>query len=69
MSNKVENCQCCCSEETDQQKLDMIAEVIEKYKNREGEYTYTAPSLRSRTMDFKEQTDNELKLNSRPPHS
>ncbi|MDJ0305755.1 MULTISPECIES: NADH-quinone oxidoreductase subunit NuoE [Dehalobacter] len=36
MSNKVENCQCCCSEETDQQKLDMIAEVIEKYKNREG---------------------------------
>ncbi|RJE46791.1 MULTISPECIES: NADH-quinone oxidoreductase subunit NuoE [unclassified Dehalobacter] len=36
MSNKVKNCQCCCSEETDQQKLDMIAEVIEKYKNREG---------------------------------
>jgi NADH-quinone oxidoreductase E subunit len=36
MSNKVGNCQCCCSEETDQQKLDMIAEIIEKYKNREG---------------------------------
>ncbi|WP_368294387.1 NADH-quinone oxidoreductase subunit NuoE [Dehalobacter sp. TBBPA1] len=36
MSNKVENCQCCCSEEADQQKLDMIAEVLEKYKNREG---------------------------------
>lgn len=28
--------QCCCSEETEQQKYDRIAEVIEKYKNREG---------------------------------
>lgn len=28
--------QCCCEEETDQQKYDRIAEIIEKYKNREG---------------------------------
>lgn len=33
---EVKNCQCSCEEETDQQKLEMIAEVIEKYKNREG---------------------------------
>lgn len=36
MSSEVKSCQCCCSEENDQQKLDMIADVIEKYKNREG---------------------------------
>lgn len=36
MSNDVKNCQCCCEEESDQQKYDRIAEVIEKYKNREG---------------------------------
>ncbi len=32
----VENKQCCCGEENEQQKFDRIAEVIEKYKNREG---------------------------------
>ncbi|MGI6449418.1 MAG: NAD(P)H-dependent oxidoreductase subunit E [Desulfitobacteriia bacterium] len=35
MSCELENCQCCC-EISEQQKLDMISEVIEKYKNREG---------------------------------
>ncbi|MCB8815136.1 NADH-quinone oxidoreductase subunit NuoE [Desulfosporosinus shakirovi] len=28
--------QCCCGEETDQQKYDKIAEIIDQYKNREG---------------------------------
>lgn len=28
--------QCCCSEETDQQKYDRIAEIIDTYKNKEG---------------------------------
>lgn len=36
MSCEVKNCQCCCEEENEQQKYDAIAEVIEKYKNREG---------------------------------
>jgi len=36
MSCEVKNSQCCCEEENDQQKYDAIAEVIEKYKNREG---------------------------------
>ncbi|HHV63797.1 MAG TPA: NAD(P)H-dependent oxidoreductase subunit E [Peptococcaceae bacterium] len=35
MSCELENCQC-CSEISDQQKLEMISEVIEKYKNKEG---------------------------------
>lgn len=28
--------QCCCEEENDQQKFERISEIIEKYKNREG---------------------------------
>lgn len=36
MNCKVKECQCCSEEETDQQKYDKIAEVIEKYKKREG---------------------------------
>lgn len=28
--------QCCCGEETDQQKYNKIAEIMEKYKNKEG---------------------------------
>jgi NADH:ubiquinone oxidoreductase subunit E len=35
MSNE-KKCQCCCAEENDQQKYDRIAEVMAKYKNREG---------------------------------
>lgn len=35
MSCDVNTCSCCC-EESDQQKYDRIAEVIEKYKGREG---------------------------------
>lgn len=36
MSCTEKNCQCGCGEESKQQKFDRIAEVIEKYKNREG---------------------------------
>lgn len=36
MSCEVKNSQCCCEEKNEQQKYDAIAEVIEKYKNREG---------------------------------
>jgi NADH:ubiquinone oxidoreductase subunit E len=36
MSCEVKECQCCCGEENDQQKYDKIAEVIAKYKTREG---------------------------------
>jgi len=36
LSCEEKKCQCCCGEESDQQKYDRIAEVIEKYKHREG---------------------------------
>ena len=36
MSSEALSCQCCCDEESDQQKYQRIAEIIEKYKNREG---------------------------------
>ncbi|MFA6808874.1 MAG: NADH-quinone oxidoreductase subunit NuoE [Eubacteriales bacterium] len=36
MSCEVKNCQCSCEEETDQQKLERIAEIISQYKDREG---------------------------------
>ncbi|RNC29687.1 MAG: NADP-reducing hydrogenase subunit HndA [Candidatus Dichloromethanomonas elyunquensis] len=36
MSCSEKTSQCCCGEESEQQKYDRIAEVIEKYKNREG---------------------------------
>lgn len=36
MSCEVKNCQCCCEEENDQQKFDKIAEIIERYKHKEG---------------------------------
>lgn len=36
MSSEALKCQCCCEEENDQQKYDRIAEIIDKYKKREG---------------------------------
>lgn len=36
MSCAEKNGRCCCGEESEQQKIDRIDEVIEKYKNREG---------------------------------
>lgn len=36
MSYAENKCQCCCEEESEQQKLDRIAEVMERYKGKEG---------------------------------
>ncbi|BBB90290.1 MAG TPA: NAD(P)H-dependent oxidoreductase subunit E [Methylomusa anaerophila] len=36
MSCEEKKCQCCCEDGQDQQKYDRIAEVIAKYKNKEG---------------------------------
>lgn len=36
MNCEAEKCQCCCDQETDQQKYEKIAEIINKYKNNAG---------------------------------
>lgn len=36
MNSEAIKSQCCCAEETDQQKYDKIAEIIDKYKSHEG---------------------------------
>lgn len=36
MNSEAIKSQCCCVEETDQQKYDKIAEIIDKYKSHEG---------------------------------
>ena len=36
MGSEVKSFQCCCGEESDQEKYAKISEIIEKYKNKEG---------------------------------